>query len=591
MIAMRNAEIPPDIPPESASRPAVPARWRSLVREDEVWLVVLAGIIGVLSGACVAGMVGIIHAAHKFLFDVSTHDVSGATYIDPLRALSVPLIGGILLGVLGLILSYAKQVRIVDPIEANALHGGRVGFRGSLIITSQTMLSNGFGASVGMEAAYTQIAAALASKLGRFFRLRRSDMRTLVGCGAAGAIAAAFDAPLTGAFYAFELIIAAYSIATLAPVVVAAITATTTMRLLMPLPAFEVGYAGSISAQDFTLIIVTGVICAFVAILMMKSVSWVETGFKRARIPAALRPAVGGLIVGLLALLTPTVLSSGHSALQVGFGANYPADILLVIIVTKIIASAVSIGSGFRGGLFFASLLLGAMIGKFMAIGWMISFGLIVPAVVIGIVGMGAMAAAVVGAPLTMVFLTLETTGSLPLTTAVLAATVVSSLVVRKVFGYSFTTWRFHLRGESIRSAADIGWVRDLAVGRLMRKDPRIVRIDTSIVSLRRSFPLGSTQRVLVQDEKDRYRGMVMISDLHRVSEQETELSDLLLHKDAVLLPAMNLRDAITAFSAEEADALAVVEDESSMRIIGLLTEQHALRRYNEELDQRMQMP
>src|SRR5690606_5973266 len=113
----------------------------------------------------------------------------------------------------------------VDLIEANALHGGKLSMIDSLIITAQTVVSNGFGASVGLEAAYTQMGGAAASKLGSLFQLRRSDMRKLVGCGAAGAIAAAFGAPLTGAFYAFELIIGTYTISTLAPVVAASITA------------------------------------------------------------------------------------------------------------------------------------------------------------------------------------------------------------------------------------------------------------------------------------------------------------------------------------------------------------------------------
>ncbi len=115
-----------------------------------------------------------------------------------------------------LILRYWPR-RAVDPIEANALYGGRMSLNDSLIVVAQTMVSNGVGASVGLEAGYTQIGSALASRLGRSFRLRRNDLRLLVGCGAAGAIAAAFNAPLTGAFYAFELVIGTYSLATLAP--------------------------------------------------------------------------------------------------------------------------------------------------------------------------------------------------------------------------------------------------------------------------------------------------------------------------------------------------------------------------------------
>ena len=153
-----------------------------------------------------------------------------------------------------------------------------------------------------------------------------------------------------------------------------------------------------------------------------------------------------------------------------GITTPYPLfHIGLLIIAEGDVASAVSIGSGFRGGLFFASLFLGAMVGKFFAgvglrRGEHVTHAL--SPVVCALVAMSSMAVAIVGGPLTMGFLALESTGSLPLTIAVLAACVISSLTVRRTFGYSFATWRFHLRGEAIRSAVDIGWMRNLTVGR-----------------------------------------------------------------------------------------------------------------------------
>ena len=143
--------------------------------------------------------------------------LSGRVTLDPLRAFVVPSIGGLLFGLVTAFIA-RRRGREVDPIEANALHGGRMSMRGSLIVALQTIWSSGVGASVGLEAGYTQIASGIASAIGRSFRLRRSDMRVLIGCGAAAAIAGAFGAPLGGAFYGFELIIGSYSIASLAPI-------------------------------------------------------------------------------------------------------------------------------------------------------------------------------------------------------------------------------------------------------------------------------------------------------------------------------------------------------------------------------------
>src|SRR5205807_10186122 len=147
----------------------------------------------------------------------------------------VPMLGGLLLGAAGIAIARYRPAREVDPIEANALRGGRMSLRGSLIVAAQTVWSSGVGASVGLEAGYTQLASGIASFVGQRFRLRRGDLRVLVGCGAAGGIAGAFAAPLAGAFYAFELVIGSYSVSSLAPVGMAALVGYLVAHVSSPL--------------------------------------------------------------------------------------------------------------------------------------------------------------------------------------------------------------------------------------------------------------------------------------------------------------------------------------------------------------------
>lgn len=558
-----------------------------LIRTDEVWLVVLAGCVGIGAGLIVATMIAISRILHLLLFATYSGDVSGAAYVDPLRIVAVPVAGGAIFGLLGLVLSRRRRTAIVDPVEANALHGGRMSIKDSLVLIAQTLVSNGFGLSVGLEAGYTQGGAALASGLARFLQIRRADMRTLVGCGAAGAIAAAFNAPLTGAFYAFELIIASYTIAALAPVIVASIAAVAVARILTEPLSFQIGFAGSLSASNYVLVIVIGIAAAGLGILIMRGVAFTETLFRASQISVWLRPAIGGAIVGTMGLVTPIVLSSGHSALHVNLDATIPPTMLAMMIVLKSLASAVSIGSGFRGGLFFASLFLGAMLGKLVAWAWTVPFGQQAAPIIIAVIGMSALATAVLGGPLTMSFLALETTGSLPLTIAVLTASVVSSITVRRLFGYSFTTWRFHLRGEAIRSAADIGWIRELSVGRMMRRDVTTVTNNLTLSEFRRMFPLGSRQRVVLVDEIGRYAGIVLVAHAHGPEIDVETVAELALNPKDVLLPQMNIREAASLFESSKSEELAVVDDRSTLKVVGLLTEQYALRRYNAELDSR----
>ncbi len=569
---------------------SAPRTLRALVRGDEISLVILAALLGVAAGLLVVAMNVGSQLAHEVLYGLApAQRLSGQTHLDPWRAMLVPSLGGLAFGILGLALARWYPRRTVDPIEANALYGGKMSMGDSVIVVLQTLLSNGVGASVGLEAGYTQIGSAVGSRLGGVFRVRRADLRLLVGCGAAGAIAAAFNAPLTGAFYGFELVIGTYSLGMLAPVAASALCAVSVQRLLLGEESgFDIPLPASIETEGFLPILALGIVCALAGIAIMRGVTLVEQGFSRSKIPSWTRPAIGGLAVGCLALVTPAVLAAGHGALRSALAANLPLQTVLMLFVLKSIASAVSLGSGFRGGLFFASLFLGAMLGKaFSGAMLMISPVPMFPEAVYALVGMSALAVAIVGGPLTMAFLALETTGSLPLTVAALAASVVSSITVRRTFGYSFATWRFHLRGESIRSAVDIGWMRNLTVGRMMRKEIRTVRTDTTLASFRRDYPLGSANRVIAIDERDRYAGVVWLSDAHAVDVEGDRLADVLHHTKQVLLPQMNVKEAVAMFESAEADALAVVDSTDKMQVIGLLTEQYALRRYTEELDRR----
>ena len=563
---------------------------RSLVRGDEIFLVVLAAVLGAAAGLIVVAMNQATQLAHEVLYHLPAGArLSSQSKLPAFLAVPVPALGGVCVGLLAAALARWAPRRTVDPIEANALYGGKMSMRDSLLVVCQTMLSNGVGASVGLEAGYTQIGSAVGSRLGRAFHVRRADLRLLVGCGAAAAIASAFNAPLTGAFYAFELVIGTYSLATLAPVVAASISAVMVQRFILgDEPGYDIPTPPGLVTADFLPVIGLGVLCAGIGIAIMYGVTLTEQAFSRSRVPLWARPAIGGLVLGGLACVTPAVLAAGHGALRTELTAELPLVTLVLLLVLKSAASAISIGSGFRGGLFFASLFLGAMLGKaFAAIMLLVWPVPVFPDSVYGLIGMSGMAVAIVGGPLTMTFLALESTGSLPLTVAVLAAAVVSSLTVRRTFGYSFATWRFHLRGESIRSAVDVGWIRNLTVGRMMRQDVRPVSVTTTLSAFRRQFPLGSIARVIAVDERDRYAGIVWVADAHVADESAAQVGEILHHAHAVLTPQMTVKEAATLFETAEADALAVVDGKETRRILGLLTEQYALRRYSEELERR----
>ncbi|QUS37348.1 chloride channel protein [Falsirhodobacter algicola] len=563
-------------------------RRRLFARGNAIGFMVLAIAVGAIAGVVVSAISLSSHALHSLLYGVSFGSgLSGADLGRGWPLLAVPVLGGLLTSLL--LRMRRRTGGIVDPIEANALYGGRMSLTDSLLVSLQNLASNGFGLSAGLEAAYTQVSSGVASKFGIKLKLRREDTRVLVGCGAAGAIAAAFSAPLTGAFYAFELIIGTYSAVSLAPVVTAAIVAMLVSRTLSGEPfAIDVGPIGAITAADLLPAVLMGGVCAGLGVLVMIGVARTERLAVLARIPGWARPAVGGLLVGGLALISTQVLSAGHGAMHINLEQDTAFLALVGLFLLKAVATAITIGSGFRGGLFFASLLLGALVGKALAVPMEAIIPGMLSSAALAVIGMSAFGVAVIGGPLAMTFLTLEVTGEFPIAVLVLAASITSSLVVRQTFGYSFSTWRFHLRGETIRGAHDVGWIRNLTVGRLMRRDVPTADAGMSADAFRRAFPLGSTQRVIVTDADKAYAAMVMVPEIHAdadSAEPRTDLASFFHHQTDVLLPGMNARQAASLFEDSSSEALAVVSDRIERRVIGLLTEAHTLRRYSEELD------
>jgi CIC family chloride channel protein len=571
--------------------PRLPARlpgwgaWlRRRVRSSELLLVAVAIAIGSGAGllTLIQGELALAVQRHLFGF-AAPHRLSALAALPLPRLLLLPL-GGLLLS--GFTLAVRARGRtLVDAVEANALHGGRMGLADSLIVSGQTLLSNGFGASVGLEAAYVQLGAVLSSLTGRWLALRRADQRILVGAGAGAAIAAAFGAPLAGAFYAFEIVIGAYTPAAVAPVVAASLAGAQVAQRLGATPYLvQVPVGPTIHVFGYLVYAGLGLLCAMLGIALMRGVALVEAGSRRL-LPGWTRPAVGGALLMPLALFSPQILSAGHGALYADLGIATPMTFLLAILVAKCLAAAVSLGFGFRGGLFFASLFLGTVVGHVYAggAGWLAGTS-VLNASNAAMVGMAGLAVAIVGGPFTMAMLVLEATGNFSLTGAVLAAALVSSTVVRDLFGYSFSTWRLHLRGETIKSARDVGWVKSLTAGRMMRREAKVVRDDMGLAEFRRRFPLGSVTRVVLVDGDGRYAGLVTPAAAFADGlDPEAAVATLATMEEAALAPDMDINEITRAFDASEADDLAVLDAEG--RVLGTLSDKFVRKRYADELE------
>ncbi|MDE2301474.1 MAG: chloride channel protein [Sphingomonadales bacterium] len=557
-------------------------RARRWLRGQEAALIPIAALAGAMAGLMTRTMGLVAHAMQHLLFGVGGNRLSALAAIShPAKLLALPL-GGL---VLMLANRFIRLGRVpIDVVEANALHGGRLPIPDTLVVCAQTLISNGFGASVGLEAAYTQAGGGIASWLGRRLGLRREDLRTLVGAGAGAAIGSAFGAPLSGAFYGFEIVIGAYTPAAMAPVAAAALAARLVVRvsggdsyLVSP------GAGAAITALDYGKFAALGLLAGIVGVAIMRLQTIVERAIPRI-VAARWRPVLGGVLLMPIAWITPQALSSGHGALRLDLILQPAMEVLAVVFALKVIASVISLSFGFRGGLFFASLFLGSLLGPLaaQAVDWAAGWQVVDPHIA-ALVGMAALAVTIVGGPMCLSLLVLETTHDFALTGVVITAALTATAYARTRFGYSFSTWRLHLRGTGIRSARDQGWLRELTARRMMDRAPVVVDAGLSIGGLREAVPLGATGRVLLAGD-GAYRGMVITTEAYDPGLDLAAPALSIAHMaHTAVAPTASLPEILDRFEDSQLDELAVVDEHGG--ILGTLTEKYVRRRHAEEME------
>ena len=557
-------------------------QYRQWLRSGPSALLLAALLVGAAAGLATSIQGAIAHWLQMLLYGVGLNRLSALTSVHhPAKLLFLPL-GALLMG-----LSYRLRRRRhapVDIVEANALHGGLIPLRDTLTVCGQTIVSNGFGASVGLEAAYAQAGGGIASLAGKWLRLRREDMRVLVGAGAGAAVGAAFNAPLTGAFYCFEVVIGAYTPAAIAPVAAAALSAALLSRAIGTVP-FLVVTAGTeqVTTSDYLLFALLGVVAAIAGIAIMWLQTVMERGFVRLGVQQPWRTVTGGLLLIPIVWLSPQALSSGHGALRMEIAMQPAMGLLAFVFMMKSLATSLSISCGFRGGLFFASLFLGSLLGPIYAQLLALAAGHpLVGELDAALVGMAALATSIVGAPMTLSLLVLETTHDFSVTGAVIAASLCASAFTRANFGYSFSTWRLHLRGTGVRSARDVGWVKTLTAQRLMRREPATVPDSITIGGFRARVPLGSATRVLLRGPDGAYRGIVGTA---RAYDPQCDLAapigSIAELPDDALAPGTDIAEILDLFEQLGTEELAVVDGQR--KILGVVTEKYVQRRYIEE--------
>ncbi len=559
------------------------------MQAEHSFMVVMAAAVG-----CLGGVGAVLF--RRLIEAVQTWSWGGAPVpLDLIRShpgwyvVLVPALGGLIVG--PLVHCFAREAKghgVPEVMEAVAMRSGVIRPRLVVVKSLASAVSIGTGGSVGREGPIVQIGSALGSALGQLFRLSGSRLRTLVGCGAAAGVAATFNAPIAGPLFAAEVILGEFAVTQFTPIVISSVIATVISRhYLGDIPAFVVPEYSLTSPWELGVYAVLGIVAALVGLAFVRILYAAEDVADRTPIPGWFLPVVGGVLVGAIGLAYPHVLGVGYEAIEQALVGDLSMTMLAALLVFKIVATSVTIGSGGSGGVFAPSLFLGAMTGG--AVGTVAHAWAPEVAANPGayaLVGMGAVVAATTHAPLTAILILFEMTSDYALIVPIMASCMLATLLATRLRRDSIYTVKLLRRGVDLRRGRDLNVLRALKVADVMSAGAPTVSGDLTVgevVALVSDHPHpclyvvredGALEGVIVIDEL-----RTRLADLGHVDSLEAR--DLARADASSLSPSQDLDTVTKIFAGRNREELPVVD---GGRFVGVVTRKHLLDAYNEEV-------
>ena len=579
------------------------SQWLHRVRNGEyVFLLGVAALIGVLGGA------------GAIVFDLAIRAVARAAWgrafptLDMLQTapfwqiLLIPAAGGLAVGLITtFFVSEAKGHGVPEVIKAVALNGGRIRGRVAVAKTIASALTIGTGGSAGQEGPIIQIGAAIGSRLGQAIGMSRRCLRTLVGCGAAAGIAATFNAPIAGALFAGEVILGEFGLAQFSPIVISSVLATVTMRawrgdapVFAPPPCT---FAGVRELLPYTIL---GIACGLVSLLYIHLNDRIQRLFSRIRLPGLLLPALGGLLVGAGALLCPQILGNGHALANEAFGWSAaspsagaaPLLLLGILLFAKMVATAVTLGSGGSGGVFAPALTVGALLGAgvgLLAEPWLgARYG---GTAAYALAGMGGLVSGSMLAPITAILMVFEITGSYSIILPVMVTAILSTALVMKLArNRSIYTLALFRDGVPLLRGGSPDLLRRRRVRDHMVPALETLHPDAPAAGLVDIMLSSPAEQFYVLNAADSLLGAISLADARRILLSPPTMLRVLMAEDLMrrdvptVTPDDTLSSSLAKFSTSGLSELPVIRSEADRRLIGALAREDVLNAYQDEI-------
>lgn len=582
-------------PPAPGWRQRLP-RWLDQRAVSESGIILFTAlIVGIGAGLGAVIFRRLIEGVQTLAYDGLGGMLEG---IYPFYFLIIPALGGAIVG--PLVYRFAREAKghgVPEVMEAVALRGGRIRPRVAVVKALASAICIGTGGSVGREGPIAQIGSALGSTIGQLFRLSDDRIRNLVACGAAGGIAATFNAPIAGAIFALEVILGQFHATYFGAVVISAVVADVVAHIFEgDLRAFAVPEYILISPWELPLYALLGVLAALIAVGFTRSLYLSEDLWDRFHFPEYLKPILGGILLGVVGILTPKlagyprVFGVGYGTITQALVGQVALQMAVVLLFAKILATIITLGSGGSGGVFAPSLFMGAMLGAaFGEVAHALFPAITAPPGAYALVGMAAFFSGAAHTPVTSILIMFEMTGDYHIILPLMLATVVSTLISRLISRESIYTLKLTRRGVHLQQGQDIDVMQGVTVDEAMTTDVDTVPLSMSLDELAGEFARSHHHGFPVVDEAGELAGVVSIQDLERAKARGPiagrTVADIATREGLlVAYPYEPMWKALRQLSRRDVGRLPVVEEEGSRKIIGVVRRSDIIRAYDQAI-------
>jgi CIC family chloride channel protein len=547
----------------------------------------LALVVGVLTGLAIVFYDTLLELSHNAFFGILPK--SPGYFI-----ILLPALGGLIVGIIVHLLIHTRRYDIEEVIEATALRGGRMSPRNALLEVLASVVSIGSGGSVGKEAPVVLAGSGIGSSLAQILKIKGNRVKVLIGCGAAGGIAAAYNAPLAGVVFAVEVILGELEASSFIPIVISAVFATLVSSVVFGVRTIDVSSYQLVSPfYESILYLFLGVLAGVVSAMLMRALFGTHKIFDSLSIHPVIKPAIGGLFVGLIGFFYPQVFGVGYDVITDALNNGLALKLMLALIFLKIIAFSFTMGSGGSGGSIVPSLFVGAMLGG--------AYGSIVHSMfpmitaesgAYALAGMGAVFAGTSRAPLASILILFELTRDYNMILPIMLACVVSNVVSSSLNHESIFTEGLHRKGFTIRKGREVDIMESLLVKDAMKHNVQTVSENKNVGALIALMQSSRHAGFPVLDSKGNLCGVVTLKDLRdKVGHDELDktINEIASKDVEVAYPEENLNTVLKRLATKDIGRLPVVSSTDKTKLLGIITRSDIVKLYDKKILDRVQ--